>query len=1358
MADRSSIVPLSSLPKNRTDGPRVAVLAVFSLCVLFGQAHGQIFTALPTVDASNGGSTHESMLAAGPDKILHFTPQFVDFYDKSPTPVLLAHHPINTFFAPILPNGGISGDPVAFYDAIHGRYLMFMMGDAAASPAEVRLWISKGGLDPTQPQNWWKYIIPAPGRDYVGLGVSDDKIALLWNPGNCHILDRAKAYDNLYLPGEPITVSVPGVASFSRACRNLTADPAIHVVRRSGNNIEHRRITGPPNAPVLSAPALIPIPADPGVSAIAEQPDTTGFGNQCEPRPLNFAFPPPEMYMRNGKIAMAWTNSRTYGDGSPPVKAIRCIRFQVGGGLVDDFQVGRPGMHYTYPSVVEDTRGTLFLGYDRYSPNEFPSCYMVARSGNHQSPEFHVKSGLFSYMGCATATSCAAEDVNGVPAGRWGDYTSMIVDEFACGANHSTARFAGGWTSGPLVTDNAMATMVADYGTCSISGSVESDDNGLRTPKAGAPVVLDAEGLPVDSTTTDAAGAFSFGLLPAGTYRLRVAWPDTIGLLALGGTGGVSQIPECATEIDIVIADGQSSVNNRFVLRLQPTPQITSLSRTAVIASDPDFDLIVTGVNFRPWSMVSVDGRVKAATLDEAAGRFTVHVKHYDIARTGSHTVTVFTPAAAGNGTSAPTTLLSLPRYFVSIGVPSIIAPCPKGDAGRLVVSAVVKNSTIPECPFNASTASASLSLTSPDVPTWRVWDAPQTAQPFVLSSDGVYDPGTGRKTFTFDVGQISKCARVVPTLGITAAPSFSFAQVDVRSLDLTTQAFGSVDRFDIDAFGALLGGTERCGDFVPSGSVNLSDFAYLTAHQGHTAHTRHVLFPNGGEVYTRSEGSVPPIAIRWDTGCGGAPCGDSARVSINLLDGAASTLVASNLTDNGAFDWTTYCGVQSSPSKKIEVVHTAGILRPGDVTIGSDQSDGPFTINGSCGGGGGGGCPFLDTWTAGGWKEENSILARSTTGEMRTDIYRLMHEPERAADGTLRLRIREDEQERTRLASATLRTVDRDPAQSTWVMDGRVVLGSRVPVAKVRSGSGEDLTALLTDPNGPGFEGAPGTMLWVELWKSPSDGGPSTVPGRGGLGLGGAKKEIDDPGGGKSRPVAGRYDAEVLERTGIVVETVGENGAWTEVGRWYPRARNAELAIGAGREVRLRFVGRHLIQNLQWIRIDGEAPAVQTVAASAMHSDVGDVGARLTGTGEPVTLSPGERVDLSFPVPPVPEGKVRDTYFAAHGVYTTLPAVEEAPTAHRPSKLELHAARPNPTTGSVRFAFGLPQPARVRLAVYDAMGRVVARLADGQRDAGTHEASWDLSDRAGRRVSSGIYFYRMEVGSWRQERKLVVR
>jgi hypothetical protein len=73
-----------------------------------------------------------------------------------------------------------------------------------------------------------------------------------------------------------------------------------------------------------------------------------------------------------------------------------------------------------------------------------------------------------------------------------------------------------------------------------------------------------------------------------------------------------------------------------------------------------------------------------------------------------------------------------------------------------------------------------------------------------------------------------------------------------------------------------------------------------------------------------------------------------------------------------------------------------------------------------------------------------------------------------------------------------------------------------------------------------------------------------------------------------------------------------------------------------------------------------------------------------------------------------------------------------------------LEDAFPNPFAGTTSIAFDLPRAAPIMLTIYDAAGRVVRTLLDGQLPAGRHELGWDGRSASGHALSSGVYFLRL--------------
>ena len=88
---------------------------------------------------------------------------------------------------------------------------------------------------------------------------------------------------------------------------------------------------------------------------------------------------------------------------------------------------------------------------------------------------------------------------------------------------------------------------------------------------------------------------------------------------------------------------------------------------------------------------------------------------------------------------------------------------------------------------------------------------------------------------------------------------------------------------------------------------------------------------------------------------------------------------------------------------------------------------------------------------------------------------------------------------------------------------------------------------------------------------------------------------------------------------------------------------------------------------------------------------------------------------------------------------------------------LSIDRLAPNPTTGQLRIAWSVPRMMRVCLKVYDAAGRVAAKLADGSMKPGRYAMTWNGKDDRGCRLASGIYFFSLETDNARLNRKIIL-
>ena len=72
------------------------------------------------------------------------------------------------------------------------------------------------------------------------------------------------------------------------------------------------------------------------------------------------------------------------------------------------------------------------------------------------------------------------------------------------------------------------------------------------------------------------------------------------------------------------------------------------------------------------------------------------------------------------------------------------------------------------------------------------------------------------------------------------------------------------------------------------------------------------------------------------------------------------------------------------------------------------------------------------------------------------------------------------------------------------------------------------------------------------------------------------------------------------------------------------------------------------------------------------------------------------------------------------------------------PDRFVLHDNYPNPFNPQTVIPFELAEDAHVEINIYDVAGRFIARIADEQYSAGSHQVTWDTSVGQGRELSSG--------------------
>ncbi|MCU7500535.1 MAG: T9SS type A sorting domain-containing protein, partial [Ignavibacteria bacterium] len=88
------------------------------------------------------------------------------------------------------------------------------------------------------------------------------------------------------------------------------------------------------------------------------------------------------------------------------------------------------------------------------------------------------------------------------------------------------------------------------------------------------------------------------------------------------------------------------------------------------------------------------------------------------------------------------------------------------------------------------------------------------------------------------------------------------------------------------------------------------------------------------------------------------------------------------------------------------------------------------------------------------------------------------------------------------------------------------------------------------------------------------------------------------------------------------------------------------------------------------------------------------------------------------------------------------------------PKEYALFQNYPNPFNPSTTIQYDLPEDSRVRIAVYDILGKEVSLIADGEIPAGRHQAVWNSQDHGS--FASGIYILRISAESLNSSKNLI--
>ena len=107
--------------------------------------------------------------------------------------------------------------------------------------------------------------------------------------------------------------------------------------------------------------------------------------------------------------------------------------------------------------------------------------------------------------------------------------------------------------------------------------------------------------------------------------------------------------------------------------------------------------------------------------------------------------------------------------------------------------------------------------------------------------------------------------------------------------------------------------------------------------------------------------------------------------------------------------------------------------------------------------------------------------------------------------------------------------------------------------------------------------------------------------------------------------------------------------------------------------------------------------------------------------------------------------------------VFGPVTQVEDDNPSQIPEVFTLHQNYPNPFNASTIIRYDLPKKSEVILKIYNVLGRQIRGFVNKPQSAGSKSIVWNGKDDKGEDVASGIYFYQLTAGDYKETKKMTL-
>ncbi len=102
-------------------------------------------------------------------------------------------------------------------------------------------------------------------------------------------------------------------------------------------------------------------------------------------------------------------------------------------------------------------------------------------------------------------------------------------------------------------------------------------------------------------------------------------------------------------------------------------------------------------------------------------------------------------------------------------------------------------------------------------------------------------------------------------------------------------------------------------------------------------------------------------------------------------------------------------------------------------------------------------------------------------------------------------------------------------------------------------------------------------------------------------------------------------------------------------------------------------------------------------------------------------------------------------------------PATGIADADNQPRAFELFQNYPNPFNPSTTIRYRLDNAGTVNLTVFNIRGQVIKTLVSRSQPIGNYEVEWDGLAQSGQPAASGLYFYELKTGDFRETKRMIL-